>query len=75
VCSIGTLWDDHTYASLMWVDPNGGDLAAGADRDALLALAPQLVENADSWLPIADSIELEAISDGDESLLLPPTRS
>ena len=72
VCSIGTMWDDHTYVSLMWVDPNGGNLVAGADRDALVALASQLGENTDGWLPITDPIELGGISGGDESLLLPP---
>jgi hypothetical protein len=72
VCSIGTMWDDHTYASIMWVDRNGGNLVAGADRDALLALAPRLGESTQGWLPITDGIELETLSDGDEVLLLVP---
>lgn len=76
-CSIGTIWDEHTYASLMWVGTQGGDLVAGADRESLLALAPRVVESSDGWLPVGDPFEFEELADDQstESLLLPPVPS
>ena len=49
VCSIGWAWDDDTYVSLQWVEPNAGTLAAGATHATLLELVPTVVERADIW--------------------------
>jgi hypothetical protein len=49
VCSVGWAWDDETYVSLKWVEPNAGTLAAGATHATLLELVPTVVERADIW--------------------------
>lgn len=58
VCSIGLQWDDQTYVSLMWVEPQGNDLAPGSDEASLLALLPNLIETDTDWKPLDDNPDI-----------------
>ena len=49
ICSVGWAWDDETYVSLQWVEPNAGVLAAGSTHATLLEFVPQVVERTDIW--------------------------
>ena len=56
-CSIGIQWDDDTYVSLMWVDPDGGNLADGSTIDALLDLVANLVGDPEQWTELPQSAD------------------